>query len=170
VVSAVQREDDQPDTGTVTIGNVQYDYYDVTGNTLAEVAQQLDPTEWGRCSYHYDYSYESTGGRATKVDTTLNLTIRLPRWQGRGWNRASQAAKAEWQRMLHALGTHEDDHADIARRWAPTFQQRLLNQRVGNLRQRFNRTLGQVRAEQRRFDRRTRHGQTQGVSLDTSIQ
>lgn len=162
-------EDAAPQDGAVTIEEVGYEYYDVQGSTLAEVAPQLDPVEWGRCRYQYDYSYETTRGRTTRVDVTLRLTIRLPRWQGEGWNRASPAAQREWQRMMQALEGHEDEHADIARRHAPAFKQRLLNQRERRVRPRYNQALGRVDRETRRFDRRTRHGRSQGVTLDTSI-
>jgi len=81
----------------------------------------------------------------------------------------SPAAQAEWRRMLGSLEGHENEHAEIARRWAPTFQERLLGQRESRLQQRFDQTLRKAKKEQKQFDRRTRHGQTQGVSLDTSI-
>ena len=157
-------------TGTVTIRNVQHQTYAVSGQTLADVHSQLDPTEWGRCSYNYSYTYSSSGGNATRVNITLRLTIRLPRWTGRGWNSASRAVKAEWRRMLRALRAHENRHAAIARRWAPTFKQRMLNQPEDDLEDTFNQVLGEVDTEQGQFDTRTSHGQTQGVSLDTSIQ
>jgi predicted secreted Zn-dependent protease len=172
--SAIQRQNRRrrrrANTGTVTIRNVQYQYYNVSGRTLADVHSQLDPTEWGRCSYHYSYTYRTRGGNASRVNITLRLTIRLPRWTGRGWNSASRPAKAEWRRMLRALRAHENRHAAIARRWAPTFKQRMLNQPEGDLEDTFNQVLGEVDAEQGRFDTRTSHGQTQGVSLDTRIQ
>ncbi len=156
--------------GTVTIRPVRPAHYNVTGNTLAEVAGQLSPEEWGRCIWNYNYRYDSANGIATRVDVTLTLTIRLPRWTGRGWRNASAAAKREWQRMLGCLQTHEDGHARIARPWARTLQHRLLNQPVANL----STIWEQVRAEhknvQDEYDTRTQHGQTQGVTLDTSIQ
>jgi predicted secreted Zn-dependent protease len=157
-------------SGTVTIQDVQYDYYDVSGSNLAEVIQQLDPEEWGHCRHDYEYSYDSTNGKTTTANITLKLTIRLPRWRGAGWDKASPAAKQEWQRMLEALQGHEDGHADIARRWAPIFKERLLNQQEKNVKGRYQRTLQEVNKDTKDFDDRTQHGQTQGVSLDISIQ
>ena len=171
----IQRDDDdakpqvQASNGEVKLEEVEYDYYNVTGNTLAEVAQQLDPEEWGRCTYRFDYSYETTNGRTTKVDMTLKLTVRLPRWQGQGWDKASPAAKNEWRRMLDALQQHEMDHADIARQWAPRFKARLLNQRSNSVERRYNQTLEKVNHETKHFDEKTKHGHTQGISLDFSI-
>jgi predicted secreted Zn-dependent protease len=160
----------QPSDGEVTIEDVETEYYDVTGSTLEEVAGQLDPDEWGRCTYHYDYNYETTNGHTTKVDITLKLTIRLPRWQGKGWEKASPAAKKEWLHMLKALEKHEVDHADIARQWAPKFKERLLNQKENKIQKRYNQTLQKVNQETKQFDQKTKHGQNQGVSLDTTIE
>ncbi|MBN2394142.1 MAG: DUF922 domain-containing protein [Anaerolineae bacterium] len=156
-------------TGTVTIETVTRDDYDVEGSTLEEVAKQLDPKEWGRCTYHYDYSYETLRGRTTKVDITLKLTILLPRWTGEGWKKASSAAKKAWQRMMTALEKHENGHADIARKWAPVFKQRLLKQRENRLQTRFNQTLRKVKKENKQYDQKTKHGQNEGVTLDISI-
>jgi predicted secreted Zn-dependent protease len=167
-VAALQR-DLAPGSGTLTIHEPASDPYTVTGSTLAEVTPQLDPEEWGRCTWNFRYTYSSTNGVATRVNIVLRLTIRLPQWTGTGWRNASDAAKAEWQRMLGCLRTHENGHADIARDWAPTLQQRLLNQPEADLARIWQTSLADHETAQHDYDTRTRHGQTQGVSLDTSI-
>jgi predicted secreted Zn-dependent protease len=169
-VGVVQRDEEEGGSsdGTITIQPPQPAPYDVSGTTLAELHSQLDPTEWGRCTYHYGYDYQTTNGQTTRVDVTLTLTIRLPRWQ-EGRDQASAAARAEWDRMLGALRTHEDGHADIAREWAPTVKQRLLGVPEGNVASRYSQVLGEVRTRQQEYDDETQHGQTQGVSLDLSI-
>jgi predicted secreted Zn-dependent protease len=165
----IQRDDDgATDNGTLTIEEPQSDPYDVSGMTLAEVHSQLDPTEWGRCTYHYGYDYDTTNGRTTSVNVTLTLTIRLPRWQ-EGRADASDAARTEWDRMMGALRTHEDGHADIAREWAPTVRERLLGVQEGNVASRYSQVRGQVQTRQNEYDGQTQHGQTQGVSLDLSV-
>ena len=173
-VGAIQREvgqEEAPATaGTVVIQNPSFDYYDVTGSTLSEVAAQLDPEEWGRCQYHYDYTYETTDGQTSTVNIVLRLQIRLPRWQGEGWDHASGAVKAEWRRMLQALRAHENRHAEISRPWAPTFKERLLNLPEADIQGEHAQVLQEVNDEQDQFDDETDHGQNQGVSLDTSIE
>jgi len=166
---ALQR-DVAPATGTITIQGPTFTSYDVTGRTLAEVGPQLDPVEWGRCTWNFRYTYSSTNGVATRVNIILRLTIRLPQWTGAGWRSASAAAKSEWQRMLGCLRTHENGHVDIARSWASTLQQRLLNQPEADLGSLWEAGLADHQTEQDAYDTRTRHGQTQGVTLDLSIQ
>jgi hypothetical protein len=167
--AVVQRDDDEEaDHGTVTIEEPASDPYSVSGTTLSEVFSQLDPEEWGRCRYHYDYTYDTTNGRATRVNITLRLQIRMPVWE-EGRDQASPEAQAEWDRMIAALQAHEEHHAEIARGWAQTFQDRMLGVREGNLAARHAQVLGQVNERQDAYDTQTTHGQSEGVSLDLSI-
>jgi predicted secreted Zn-dependent protease len=156
-------------TGQVTIKQPQIDEYEVTGKTLAEVIGQLDPEEWGHCSWTVDYNYDTANGKTTKVNITLHLIIRMPRW-GEGYNDASPAARKEWQRMLTVLRKHEDGHADIARKWAPIFKGRLLSQPEEKADSIYKQALQELDDESKKYDADTKHGQAQGVSLDTSIQ
>ncbi len=155
--------------GAVTIRPVQVEYYDVTGSSLAEVAGQLDPDEWGHCQASYNYTYAATGGRTTRINVTLTLSMRLPRWRGKGWQQASPQARREWNRMLQALRRHEDGHADIARKWAPIFQERLIDHDEADVAQEGAAVEAESQAEQDQFDVDTAHGQNSGVSLDLSI-
>ncbi len=155
-------------TGKVTIEQPKIEDYDVTGSKLSEVYSQLDPEEWGRCRWVMDYDYDTVDGKATKVNITLHLIIRLPRWTNAG--SASALARAEWQRMLHALRAHEEGHADIARKWAPLFKDRLLRQPEDKLKEKYQNALDDLQAESDKYDQDTQHGQNQNVSLDTTIQ
>jgi predicted secreted Zn-dependent protease len=166
---AAKRGPAKPTNGAVTIKPPVYDYYDVTGQTLDQVNQQLDPEEWGSCAANYDYSYAATGGSVTRVDLTVSLTIRLPRWKGKGWQQASPAARKEWERMLQALRTHEDGHVDIARQQAPLVRDRLRKTSEAGLELEAEKARSDAQTENDKYDDRTQHGQTQGVALDLSI-
>jgi len=178
VSNLAQREDAEAadelttagNNGKVTIENMVYAHYDVTGSTLTEVAAQLDPKEWGQCYYEFEYSYETMGRRTKKVDITLRLTIRLPRWQGKGWQTASDAAKVEWQRMISALEAHENGHTEIARRWAPIFKEKLLGVAEDKVQQRYDKTKAAVDKETGKYDQETQHGKSKGVNLDITIE
>jgi hypothetical protein len=155
--------------GSITISPVKKTHYNVTGNNLEEVSTQLDPEEWGRCTWEWTQSYRTTEGVTDRVNINLKLTIRLPRWTGRGWRRASAEEKAEWNRMLECLQKHEDHHAEIARSWAPKLQERLLNQPESDIATLWSDGLTEHQDEQDSYDADTRHGETEGVTLDTSI-
>ena len=71
--------------------------------------------------------------------------------------------------MVGCLQTHEDGHADIARNWAPQLQERLLGQPEADATTLWNQGKADHESEQQTYDGDTSHGETQGVSLDTSI-
>lgn len=144
-------------------------YYNLAGDTLADVYVLLDPDEWGRCTVNYAVSYTASEGVVTAANIVVTDSYRMPRWQGRGYNRASRAAKAEWQRMMTALWTHEHGHRDIGRREAATIQAGLVGQNEGDFATRLAELQAAAQALQDDYDVQTQHGQTQGVSLDTSI-
>jgi hypothetical protein len=178
--SAIQKEDGEAEepvpaaagdtsTGTVTVLEPQVVPYDVSGTTLEEVGAQLDPEEWGRCHWNVTYNVQTTGGRVTRVNITMRLTIRMPRWT-QGYSEASAAARAEWQRMLTALQAHEDHHAAMARERAPRFKENILGQPAGEAGTRYQETLDDLQTDQDTYDTETSHGETEGVTLDTSIE
>ena len=160
----------KPDNGTVTIQPVQFDYYDVTGSTLTEIAPQLDPEEWGHCDAQYEYSYEATAGRATRVDITLTPTIRLPSLQVSGKKPLSPKAQKEWDRMLTALKTHENNHDKIARRWASVIRNSLVGKKESQLEDKFTKAVGKAQQAHDKYDKKTQNGKTEGVKLDLSIE
>jgi hypothetical protein len=152
-------------TGTVTLPDPTVDYDDYSGETLADVAALLPEDEWGRCEWDFVHTFESTNGTITRVDVTLTRTIWLPRWVER--DQASAAERAEWDRMVRNLRTHENGHATKARTWAPRLKQRMLNQpesEEATIKETF---LTDHQAEQDQYDTDTQHGKTQGVSLNT---
>jgi predicted secreted Zn-dependent protease len=156
--------------GTVTVTRPHYDPYDVTGETLEEISTQLDPEEWGSCATHYTYTYSATEGQTDRVNVTVTRTIRLPRWRGAGYRRASQAARQEWQRMLQALRRHENHHAEIGQSWGTTIREGLLNQDETTLDDTMTRLEGDAQKAQDDYDTETDHGQNEGVTLDLSIE
>jgi predicted secreted Zn-dependent protease len=163
-----------PGSGTVRIQRPSFTSYNIKGSTLADVQSQLrqlrGDEDWGRCYYDFRYNNIYRNGVATRVNIVLRLRILLPRWTGSGWRNASRAAKAEWQRMLGCLRTHENGHAKIARRWAYILQRRLLNQTEENV----PGTYEAVKVDHKAADDKyclvtTKHGKTQGVYLNTTI-
>lgn len=152
-------------TGTVSIPDPTVDYDEYSGETLADVAALLPDDEWGRCEWDFVHTFESTNGTITRVDVTLTRAIWMPRWVER--DQASAAERAEWDRMVRNLRTHENGHATRARTWAPRLKQRMLNHpesEEATIKETF---LADHQREQDQYDTDTQHGRTQGVSLNT---
>ncbi len=156
-----------PKTGTVTVGKPTYTSFNVTGDTLADVYKVLSRrTEWGSCKSNFSYTY-GANGKITKANVTVKTTIELPKWTG--LEKASKAAKKEWKRMMAALKKHELGHYTRAKRWAPKLKARLVGQPAAEEATIFDKFKSDAKAVQEAYDDATKHGQTQGVSLDLSI-
>ncbi|MFH1084796.1 MAG: DUF4157 domain-containing protein [Chloroflexota bacterium] len=170
IPTVVRREAGASSQGTIQHNAGGTGYYDVTGATLEEISPQLDPDEWGHCRVHYQVSYQSTEGNITQVNITTSDHYRMPRWRGPTRQAASAAARAEWDRMVAALWVHEHGHRDIGRREAATIQSGLLGEPEANYETRKNQLVQDAQGLQDTYDVDTDHGQTQGVSLDLTIE
>ncbi len=126
-----------------------------------------------------------TGGGAIRSDripvgTTTNLTVslcanlvfRLPTWTR--YNQASDAAKAEWDRMLGKLRAHEQRHVDIAIEEANDLAQDLIGREISEIAPMVTAANDTMRQRQEKLDEDTQHGAKRGVTygdvfLDESI-
>jgi len=151
--------------GTVTINTVTYETFAVSGLSLEAVHKELQKRkEWGECSCHFDATTDNNpGSKASQVNITLDITIRLPEWDG--LELASSSEQREWNRMMTALRAHEEQHAEIGRKWAPLFQTRLLGKLKSKIAAEHKKILADFMKEVKQYDADTKHGQTEGVTL-----
>ncbi len=103
-----------------------YHYYDISGQSAAELRDSIDAnrhlatgssrfdamTDW---NIKWQYNYQQVGETCviTRVDITVEIDYRLPRWQGSERERNPRLAKA-WQRYIEKLLAHEQMHGQIA--------------------------------------------------------
>ena len=124
----VQREPEQEQdktksqvrVGQIEIEKPEIEHYDVTGNTLRDVSEQLLPdSRWYEC--RYEPRYKADKGVISRVDITVHITVHVPRWVGDGWESASNADKVEWLRLLQSLdiGNEKESTSDtlLPRAW-----------------------------------------------------
>jgi hypothetical protein len=124
----VQRESEQEQdktesqikVGQIEIEKPEIEHYDVTGNTLGDVSEQILPDDkW--YEYRYEPRYKADKGVINRVDVTVHITVHLPRWVGDGWESASNADKVEWLRLLQSLdiGNEKESTSDtlLPRDW-----------------------------------------------------
>jgi predicted secreted Zn-dependent protease len=154
---------------TLNVARPENTPYTLRGRNLEGALVYLDMRHgcWGE--YRDNSSYDITGGEngaVTAVTLSARPTIELPNWNGRA--RASEAERQEWDRMLAALTTHEEQHHNVFLRVLRNFRtllQRLRGLDQSRLDTEFQNFIDRVRAEQGAYDRRTRNGANQGVSL-----
>lgn len=146
----------------------------VSGKTLAGVAEALNALpEWGRGGGALRTDAVPPGN-TTEVTVTLhaNLTLRLPKWKE--YDKASAAAKKEWDRMILKLKAHEQRHVDIAAEEAQKLANALVDREISEISEMVTDANKILRARQDDLDTDTEHGAKAGVpfgdvDLDTSI-
>lgn len=156
-------------------------HYHVAGATVEELAASLDAsalrvdgrpfrgtTDWN-VHWRFRYGPDGTGCRVTDVDVDLRVTTTVPRWDPPA--EAERDLALRWAAYREALDAHEAGHRDLAVAAANEVRRTLAGLRTAscagmseeaNARGRW--VVERYRAEQRRYDRETGHGRTQGAS------
>ena len=141
----------------------------VRGKTLEEAARQLDALpEWGEGGGRLRAD-RIPAGTSEEVTVTLhaNLIKRLPHWVG--YQQASKAAQAEWDRMMGNLTKHETRHVKIAIEEANTLAQSLIGEEISKIARMVTDANRAMLDRQVKYDKDTSNGQDEGVTLDISI-
>lgn len=141
---AQKKADELVEAGQVKIEKPVIEEYEVSGNSLAEVAEQVrPPEEW----YEYEYQYRPKveNGVVKQVDVTVLTTIHLPQWVGSGWDSAADADKLVWLQLLNGLVGEKDERDDetkIPQQWIgiqwDSAPERLKNEWQGMLQKMHN--------------------------------
>ncbi|MCX8997541.1 DUF922 domain-containing protein [Rhizobiaceae bacterium BDR2-2] len=161
------------DAAAETVVSKSIRYYTIGGRTSAEIDRELarhGPMTRSTGSRHPgtteirfggEISYAEEGGRCRvrDVKVTLNTKITLPRWRNR--NRANGEMALLWDTLAADIKRHEERHAEIARNYARTLENRLsrltstrtcaeLQKKASEV---TERTSAEHDADQARFDR-----------------
>jgi hypothetical protein len=147
----------------------------VAGATLARAFDELNRLpEWGQGGGQIR-AERIPAGNSTNLTVTLhaNLSRRMPTWTG--YAKASDAAKAEWDRMIGKLGAHEDRHVAIAVEEAEQLAKDLVGKEISDIAQMVTDANARLQQRQDELDdpSNTDHGAKAGVqygdvTLDTS--
>jgi|SRR5579863_490107 len=144
------------------------------GATLERAARDLNALpEWGQGGGSLR-AEAIPAGVSTNLTVTLhgNLVYRLPTWTG--YDAASTAAKAEWDRMLGKLKAHEDRHLAIAIEEGDRLAQDLVGLEISKISGMVTAANRRMAGRQQELDRVTESATKAGVqygdvSLDITI-
>ncbi len=158
-------------------------YYEIEGSSARELRRALDhhrppattgegfdaKTTW---NVRWDYTLRSDRATCNCTDfrTTVQIEVVLPRWKQRAG--ASKLAK-RWDQYLRGLTEHERGHAALAVRAAELIQASGADQKPlptcplleESIRARADEILSLIRDYESEYDKKTRHGATQGASF-----
>jgi hypothetical protein len=169
--AAIQRQ--QKSTAvTLTTGPVQNRIFSVTGDSLRAAGSQLNRrSEWGRGGAEniaYSAGAVDADGIVTSIRITAVLFTELPNW--RGLASKSERVRNEWNRMLGALRGHENNHVSIARTHLQELRSSLNGVTEDELPTLWREKIAALQAAQDEYDTSTTSGQTEGVTLDLSVE
>lgn len=156
------------------------EYYEVAGSSEQELRAAINKqrpkdragerhdavTSWD-VRWKFRYVTVAEGCALESLATTLEVVTILPRWP----NRQSGALTQRWDKYIAALEAHEDEHLQIGLRAARLVHARLSTSEVARscpiLEERINSQaktiVDQFLSEDAEYDRRTKHGASQGA-------
>jgi predicted secreted Zn-dependent protease len=163
---------------------IKTEYYDVSGNSAAELVKQMKSkgpsTPGGRkvfgytkwfIKWQYNYDTRDSGVGIISPSVTLQITYRFPRRTGE--KNAPDPFATEWNRFVTALTSHERGHGTNATTHAEMLYTTLNTRRRFTTRAELDefvrkegeKALSEARKWDDDFDKRTEHGVTEGAVL-----
>jgi predicted secreted Zn-dependent protease len=169
-----------PITTTVTVTT---NFYTVTGSTRAEIlaSQARDRpwrdkgsydacTEWG---IRWGFNYRERNGRFElgAAEITTVVTVNLPRWSPP--DGVSTNLLWRWSEYIRALGIHELGHVTLARLATAALRDEFeliasygsAQDLTAAVESQGKQVVANFRQKENDYDRKTRHGFTQGARL-----
>lgn len=135
----------------------------VGGKTLAEASAELGrDKDW--CEAGGLITYElvaGQGGDQVTLNLHANLVMRLPSW--RFYPGASDAAQAEWDRMLAMLRAHAERHVEIVAELADDLADELFGRSVEDIDRLVDEANEEAEALCASLNRETAFGSRRGV-------
>ncbi len=110
----------QTGVGQIKIERPKFEYYDVSGDALADVLRQAqEEKDWRQEEYKYEVKSDQNGV-VTEVNVTVQPIIKLPRWVGPGWEKAPDGERLAWLELLESLNIDQEmdeETTDLPRQW-----------------------------------------------------
>ena len=149
----------------VTINDPQWTAYELHGETLAEVAQQIEGLlEAGQT--HWQPSYRATrwsGNVIAAVQVDVHVTVSLPNWVEA--SAAPSAQQAEWERFVTALGAHEQGHINLVTTYLQDVDSILENVTAETAAQQWHDNLAALQQASDQYDAGNDHGRNEGTAI-----
>ncbi len=156
----------------VTIANATMVYYDITGNTAAQLRAQLNAkgplyrterfdalTQW---FVRWNWpGYGSPTCRLQNAVVSYEVKVTFPRWRAPA--NASPALVQRWNRYMQALALHERGHVDHLANNYQTVATAIQRATCTTAEAAAQNALGPLRQYDLDYDRATNHGATQGA-------
>ncbi len=169
----------------VTARTMRYAVHGTTIHELRDTMTRIGPIDdgnhefaftWANFAWHFHFATDLSAG-ACSIDG-VKLEAEVVQTFPAAVDVLQAPARVEWDRWLAAVGEHENGHRDIALTTATKLQTDIAAlppeatcpamQRAGDVR--GQQIILEMRLAHASYDRRTRHGHTQGAFLHEDVQ
>ena len=165
----------------------RYQFYDISGKTPSELRNQIkqNGTKWNDgnvysglttwdIKYRYDISHDNGRCFINSATTKVDILYRLPRLLSAG---SDPELTVLWSNYLGHLTDHEFGHKDLAVKTASEINEMLASlgsfssedELEAEVRRRAGEKFKRLKEVQVEYDHETRHGETQGAILPSSV-
>jgi len=136
---------------------------------IAAMTKKYGAEEWGSCKWYPRPRIAFDKETDTLIGIVLNvkIVITMPRWSG--VSRQSKAVQTEWKAFSKALLEHEKGHEKLVRTHLGKLVQSLLGKNKEDARSAYESALKALKTASEAYDKRTKHGRTQGAVIDSTI-
>lgn len=125
--------------------------------------------EWGSCKWYPRprFRFDKETDTLTHMVLNVKIVITMPRWPGVG--RRSKAVQKEWKDFTKALLEHEQGHEKLVRAHLGKLAGTLVGKNKEDARSAYESALEALKTASEAYDKRTKHGRTQGAVIDSTI-
>ncbi|GAC1362176.1 MAG: hypothetical protein NVSMB32_02220 [Actinomycetota bacterium] len=163
----IQRKGGAKPIGSTTITTTD-DTYDVEADTLEDAAAIFAARdESGETTWQPDHSVDLVDGVVVKATVTVPVQVLMPKWAGAA--KLSKAGQAEWKRAYGALKKHEQHHGALVTKFMKDLHAKMIGKTEAEADQIFNDAVAALQKASDDYDTKTKHGQTEGTDLNTSV-
>jgi predicted secreted Zn-dependent protease len=139
--------------------------YEVPGHTLEEAARHIEQAaEAGHTHWMPQYHVQEWEGQTIKrVQVDVYVEISMPHWSG--YDAATPAEKAEWDRFYAALQTHEQGHIDLVRSYTENADVMMEGLDEHGAAQKWQENLQALQQASDQYDTGNDHGRNAGTTI-----
>lgn len=139
--------------------------FEVHGHTLEEVARHVEQLpEAGQTHWTPRYHVQEWDGNNIKrVQVDVYVQVSMPHWAE--YDSATPAEKAEWDRFVEALRTHEEGHIEIVRTYTENADVMMEGQDEHGAAQKWQDNLQALQQASDQYDTSNDHGRNAGTTI-----
>lgn len=147
------------------IKNCKIKYYDVYGTSNSQILKSIkDNSKLVNKNGFFGYTNFTWKSKCQEIN--IDCTVTLPRWNDA--SKSSAEVVETWENFYNALVLHEQGHIDIMSKHFDKAKEEVANLSCKEALDIFNKANTNISYENKKYDKETEHGKTQGAYFSGS--